>query len=79
MARGVGDTRAEHEIYLVAVGRMARTSLKLATGRACSKNLPQLIAAGAGHRLGQRWRYAASLKLDAGRLRLLAKQPPARR
>jgi soluble lytic murein transglycosylase len=31
MARGVGKTRAEHEIYLVAVGRMARTSLKLAT------------------------------------------------
>jgi soluble lytic murein transglycosylase len=31
MARGVGSTRAEHEIYLVAVGRMARTSLKLAT------------------------------------------------
>jgi soluble lytic murein transglycosylase len=31
MARGVGSTRAEHEIYLVAIGRMARTSLKLAT------------------------------------------------
>lgn len=31
MARGVGNTRAEHEIYLVAIGRMARTSLKLAT------------------------------------------------
>ena len=30
MARGVGDDRAEHEIYLVAVGRMARTSLNLA-------------------------------------------------
>jgi len=31
MARGIGGTRAEHEIYLVALGRMARTSLKLAT------------------------------------------------
>jgi soluble lytic murein transglycosylase len=31
MARGIGNTPAEHEIYLVAVGRMARTSLKLAT------------------------------------------------
>lgn len=31
MARGVGASRAEHEIYLVAVGRMARTSLRLAT------------------------------------------------
>lgn len=31
MARGIGTTRAEREIYLVALGRMARTSLKLAT------------------------------------------------
>jgi soluble lytic murein transglycosylase len=31
MARGIGDSRAEREIYLVALGRMARTSLKLAT------------------------------------------------
>ena len=31
MARGIGNTRVEHEIYLVALGRMARTSLKLAT------------------------------------------------
>jgi soluble lytic murein transglycosylase len=31
MARGIGTTRAEHEIYLVALGRMAKTSLKLAT------------------------------------------------
>nr|WP_229445492.1 lytic transglycosylase domain-containing protein [Massilia sp. Leaf139] len=30
MARGIGTTRAEREIYLVALGRMARTSLKLA-------------------------------------------------
>lgn len=30
MARGVGASRADHEIYLVAVGRMARTSVKLA-------------------------------------------------
>ncbi|WP_308633644.1 transglycosylase SLT domain-containing protein [Massilia sp. YIM B02769] len=31
MARGIGANRVEHEIYLVALGRMARTSLKLAT------------------------------------------------
>lgn len=31
MARGIGKTRVEREIYLVAVGRMARTSLNLAT------------------------------------------------
>jgi soluble lytic murein transglycosylase len=43
MARGIGDTRAEHEIYLVAVGRMARTSLKLATV-ALDKNAPKLTA-----------------------------------
>lgn len=30
LARGVGSNRAEHEIYLVALGRMARTSVKLA-------------------------------------------------
>jgi soluble lytic murein transglycosylase len=41
MARGVGKTRAEHEIYLVAVGRMARTSLKLAT-IALNKNASKL-------------------------------------
>ncbi len=41
MARGIGDSRAEHEIYLVAVGRMARTSLKLATV-ALEKNASKL-------------------------------------
>jgi soluble lytic murein transglycosylase len=41
MARGIGSTRAEHEIYLVAIGRMARTSLKLATV-ALDKNAPKL-------------------------------------
>jgi soluble lytic murein transglycosylase len=41
MARGIGKTRAERAIYLVAVGRMARTSLKLATV-AMNKNSPQL-------------------------------------
>jgi soluble lytic murein transglycosylase len=30
LARGPGKTRAEHEIYIVALGRLARTSLKLA-------------------------------------------------
>ncbi|MFP5391674.1 MAG: transglycosylase SLT domain-containing protein [Gammaproteobacteria bacterium] len=41
MARGVGVSRADHEIYLVAVGRMARTSLKLAA-IALRKNADQL-------------------------------------
>jgi soluble lytic murein transglycosylase len=41
MARGVGKTRVEHEIYLVAVGRMARTSIKLATV-ALNKNASKL-------------------------------------
>lgn len=41
MARGIGDTRAEHEIYLVAISRMARSSLKLALV-AFRKNLPSL-------------------------------------
>lgn len=43
MARGVGKTRAEHEIYLVAIGRMARTSLKLATV-ALNRNASRLSA-----------------------------------
>jgi soluble lytic murein transglycosylase len=43
MARGIGNSRVEHEIYLVAVGRMARTSLKLATV-ALNKNAPKLSA-----------------------------------
>ncbi len=42
MARGIGATRAEHEIYLVALGRMARTSLKLATV-ALDKNSSKLM------------------------------------
>ncbi len=41
MARGIGDTRAEHEIYLVAISRMARSSLKLALV-AFEKNLSNL-------------------------------------
>jgi soluble lytic murein transglycosylase len=62
MARGTGATRAEHEIYLVAIGRMARSSQKLALV-AFHKNLssltPQEQAIG--------WAaiaHAASLKLD---------------
>ncbi|MGH8853724.1 MAG: transglycosylase SLT domain-containing protein, partial [Telluria sp.] len=43
MARGIGATRADRAIYLVAVSRMARTSLKLATV-ALEKNSPQLSA-----------------------------------
>ncbi|MDQ2820430.1 MAG: lytic transglycosylase domain-containing protein [Pseudomonadota bacterium] len=41
MARGIGANRAEHEIYLVAIGRMARTSVKLASV-ALEKNSAQL-------------------------------------
>jgi soluble lytic murein transglycosylase len=41
MARGIGKSRVEHEIYLVALGRMARTSIKLAT-IALNKNAPKL-------------------------------------
>lgn len=62
MARGIGDTRAEHEIYLVAISRMARSSIKLALV-AFEKNLsgftPQEQATG--------WAviaHAASLKHD---------------
>lgn len=43
MARGIGKTRAEHEIYLVAIGRMAHTSLKLATV-ALNRNASKLSA-----------------------------------
>ncbi|WP_374041335.1 transglycosylase SLT domain-containing protein [Massilia sp. IC2-278] len=43
MARGIGANRVEHEIYLVALGRMARTSLKLATV-ALEKNSSKLSA-----------------------------------
>ncbi|HWJ94050.1 MAG TPA: transglycosylase SLT domain-containing protein [Telluria sp.] len=63
MARGIGKTRAEHEIYLVAVGRMARTSLKLATV-ALKKNAAKLSAE--EQAIG--WAniaLAASLTLDA--------------
>ncbi|WP_229429222.1 lytic transglycosylase domain-containing protein [Massilia sp. ST3] len=41
MARGIGKTRAERAIYLVALGRMARSSLKLASV-ALNKNSPKL-------------------------------------
>jgi soluble lytic murein transglycosylase len=41
MTHGIGKTPIDHEIYLVAVGRMARTSLKLASV-ALNKNAPQL-------------------------------------
>jgi soluble lytic murein transglycosylase len=43
MARGIGANRVEHEIYLVAIGRMARTSLKLASV-ALQKNASKLSA-----------------------------------
>ena len=41
LARGIGNGRAEHEIYLVALGRMARSSVKLAA-LALNKALPHL-------------------------------------
>jgi soluble lytic murein transglycosylase len=41
LARGVGKTRAERELYLVAVGRMARSTLKIAVA-SLEKNGPQL-------------------------------------
>lgn len=62
MARGIGTTRAEHEVYLVAISRMARSSLKLAQ-IAFEKNLPQFSPQ--EQAIG--WAvlaHAASLKLD---------------
>lgn len=62
LARGVGSTRAEHEIYLVAVSRMARGSLRLAEV-ALNKALAQLSAQ--EQAIG--WAvlaHAASLRLD---------------
>ena len=41
MARGIGKTQADRAIYLVALGRMARSSLRLATV-ALEKNSPKL-------------------------------------
>jgi soluble lytic murein transglycosylase len=43
LAKGVGAGRTEHEIYLVAIGRMAKTSIKLAT-LALNKAASQLSA-----------------------------------
>ena len=43
LARGIGKTRAERELYLVAVGRMARTTLRLAVV-SLEKNVPQLTS-----------------------------------
>jgi soluble lytic murein transglycosylase len=43
MARGIGANRVEHEIYLVGLGRMARTSLKIAA-IALNKNASRLSA-----------------------------------
>ncbi len=62
MARGIGSTRAEHEIYLVAISRMARSSLKLALV-AFEKNLPNFTP----EEQGIGWAviaHAASIKLD---------------
>ena len=43
LARGVGKTRVEHELYIVALGRMARTSIRLATV-ALERNQDKLTA-----------------------------------
>lgn len=43
MARGIGNDSIDHEIYLIAVGRMARTTIKIATV-ALEKNAPRLSA-----------------------------------
>ena len=43
MARGIGTSSIDHQIYLVAIGRMARTSTRLAT-IALEKNAPRLSA-----------------------------------
>ena len=63
LARGIGSTRADHEIWLVAVSRMARASQKLALV-AFRKNLGSLSAQ--EQAIG--WAslaHAASLKLDS--------------
>ena len=62
MARGVGDTRAEREIYLVAISRMARSSLKLALV-AFRKNLSSLTIEEKAIGYAA-LAHAASLKLD---------------
>ena len=62
MARGIGDNRAERAIYLVAVSRMARTTLRLAVV-ALEKNAPNLDPT----ELAIGWAgiaHAASLVLD---------------
>ena len=49
LARGVGVSRVDHEIYLVAVGRMARTSTRLAVialEKNASRLSPQELATG---------------------------------
>ena len=62
MARGLGENRAERAIYLVAVSRLARTTLKLAVV-ALEKNAPRLDPT----ELAIGWAgiaHAASLALD---------------
>ncbi|RJG14733.1 lytic transglycosylase domain-containing protein [Massilia cavernae] len=62
MARGVGGNASERAIYLVAIGRMARTSLRLAVV-ALEKNAPGLTPV----ELATGWAgiaHAASLALD---------------
>ncbi|MCG2584773.1 lytic transglycosylase domain-containing protein [Massilia sp. TS11] len=54
IARGVGSTRAEHEIYLIAVSRLARTSHKLAVA-ALNKAAKKLSA----EELALGWAYLA--------------------
>ncbi|HAT31805.1 MAG TPA: lytic transglycosylase [Janthinobacterium sp.] len=78
LARGLGASHAEHETYLVAVGRMARTSVKLAV-LALNRALPSLtqqeqaigwadIALQASYKLnpdtGEYWRKSAGAPLS---------------
>jgi soluble lytic murein transglycosylase len=52
LAKGVGATRADHEIYLVALGRMAKTSVRLAAlalDKVAPRLTPQEVAIGWGN------------------------------
>ena len=71
LAKGPGDSRADHEMYLVAVGRMARSTLKLGVV-ALQKNLSQADGAGTGDRLVQPG-LAGVVFAGAGSVGILAK------
>ncbi|HEX5343367.1 MAG TPA: transglycosylase SLT domain-containing protein [Duganella sp.] len=50
VAKGMGTSKVEHQIYIVALGRLAKTSVKLAT-LALNKAAPKMTA----HELQQAW------------------------